>query len=432
MNKRKILVSMLVAGGLASPVAYATNGYLPIGYGMKSEGMGGAGIALPQDAIAAAVNPAGMVMVGDRTDIGLTWFRPTRHADITGNDCTFAYGGCTLDGSYDGNGERNFFIPQFGYNRMMSSDTSLGVTVFGNGGMNTHYNTNPFHAFGATDAAGVNLEQLFISPTWSMKLNPTNAVGVALNLAYQTFSAYGLEAFDNPGFSSHPGFVTNNGRDSSTGYGLRLGWTGEVSPTVTLGVTYQTKTKMGNFGKYKGLFSDQGAFDVPSNYGVGIAIKATPATTVAFDVERINYSDVPSVSNAFTSLPPAYGGTGPQLGADNGPGFGWQDITSYKLGVSYVYNPTLTLRAGIDHCDQPIPNSQALLNILAPGVVQDHLTLGATWTLANKSELTVAYVHAFKKTVGPATIPGSSVAPLGGGTASIDMYEDSIGITYGW
>ena len=61
---------------------------------------------------------------------------------------------------------------------------------------------------------------------------------------------------------------------------------------VTLGATYQTKTKMGKFTKYNGLFADQGSFDIPSNYGVGVAVKATPETTVAFDVERINYSGV--------------------------------------------------------------------------------------------------------------------------------------------
>ncbi|GAB4121596.1 MAG: outer membrane protein transport protein [Sideroxydans sp.] len=422
MKMNKIVVSLLAAGIMASPLAHATNGYFPMSYGTKNEGMGGVGFALPQDAIAAANNPAGMVMVGDRIDFGLIWFKPTRNAEITGN-------GAGLNGSYDGNGKSNFFIPSFGYNKMISADTALGVSVFGNGGMNTQYDKNPFASFGATGPAGINLEQLFVAPTWAMKLNPTNAVGVALNLAYQRFSATGLQPFDNAGFSSNPGFVTNNGTDTSTGYGLRVGWTGQVTTDVTLGATYQTKTKMGKFDKYKGLFADQGGFDIPSKYGVGVAFKATPETMVAFDVERINYADVPSVGNAFTSLPPAYGGTGPQLGASNGVGFGWQNMTALKLGVSHAYNSKLTVRAGLNHNDQQIPSSQTLLNILAPGVVQNHLSLGATWTLADKSELTVAYVHAFQQTVnGSASIP----AAFGGGESNISMYQDSMAISYGW
>jgi long-chain fatty acid transport protein len=422
MKINKIVVSLFAAGVIVSPLAHATNGYMPIGYGQQNEAMGGASIALPLDSIAAANNPAGMAMLGDRADVGLTWFRPNRHADITGNLAG-------ANGSYDGNGRSNFFIPTLGYNKMINADTSLGVSVFGNGGMNTQYNKNPFAAYGSSGNAGINLSQLFIVPTWAMKLNPTNSVGVSLNLAYQMFSATGLHAFDNPQFSSNPGHVTDNGTDTSTGYGFRLGWTGEVIPTVTLGATYQSKTKMGKFSKYSGLFADQGSFDIPSNYGVGIAVKAMPKTAIAFDIQRINYADVPSVGNSFKSLPPAYGGTGAQLGATGGPGFGWQNMTALKLGVSYVVDTKFTMRAGYDHNNQQIPSSQTLFNILAPGVVQNHLTLGGTWTLADKSELNVAYVHAFNNKVNGS---GSIPAGLGGGEANISMHEDSIGISYGW
>ena len=79
--------------------------------------------------------------------------------------------------------------------------------------------------------------------------------------------------------------------------------------------------------------------------------------------------------------------------------------------------------------NQQIPGSQTFFNILAPGVVKTHLTLGTTWTLENKSELTFGYMHAIKK-----TIRGSgSIAPsFGGGEADIKMYQDSIGVAYSW
>ena len=419
MKKNKLLVSLLTAGVMVSPLAHATNGYFPIGVGPKTEAMGGAGIALPQDAFAAAANPAGMAMVGDRTDFALTWFKPNRHTDITGN-------GAGLNGSYDGNGRSNFFIPDFGYNKMISSDTALGVVVYGNGGMNTQYNNNPFTSFGASGNLGVNLEQLFIAPTWSKKLNATNSVGVSLNLAYQMFSATGINGPAFAGASSKSTAMSDNGTDTSTGYGLRVGWTGEITPMVTLGATYQSKTKMGSFSKYSGLFADQGNFDIPANYGVGIAVKATQATTVAFDVEQIDYSGVSSVGNTFPQALP--------FGATGGAGFGWQNMTVFKLGMSYVYDSQLTLRGGLNHNSQQIPDSQTLLNILAPGVVQNHLSLGATWTLADKSEITVAYIHAFQQTVnGSGSIPpGPPPGGFGGGNANISMHEDSIGISYGW
>jgi long-chain fatty acid transport protein len=194
---------------------------------------------------------------------------------------------------------------------------------------------------------------------------------------------------------------------------------------VTLGATYQSKTKMSEFDKYSGLFANQGDFDIPENYGVGVALKATPALTVAVDVQQINYSDIPAVGNPVDSL-----FTGSPLGSTNGPGFGWQDVTVYKIGLAYELKPGMALRAGYVTLDQPIPASQTFFNILAPGVVEDHLTLGLTLEMSKTSELTLMYMHAFEKKVnGSVSIPA---VPFGGGDANLRMSQDSIGVAYGW
>jgi long-chain fatty acid transport protein len=419
MNIKKI--ALLVAFSGLSASAFATNGYFAGGYGMKSIGMGGVGIALPQDSLAAATNPAGMVMVGDRMDIGASWFRPVRGADITGTA-----GGC-CNGNLDGSDKKDFVIPEFGYNRMIGSNMSAGVSVYGNGGMNTDYKNGVSPLFNTTGArTGVDLMQLFIAPTFAYKVNKDHALGVSLNFAYQRFKAYGLGNFDNAGYSSSAGNVTDKGYDSSTGWGVKVGYVGNLTDAVAIGLTYQSKTRMGKLDKYKGLFAEQGAFDIPETYGAGITIKATPALTVAMDVQQINYGDVKSIANPLENLTVM----GNQLGSNNGPGFGWQNMTVYKLGVSYAYSNSLTLRAGYSTGKQPIPASQTMFNILAPGIVEDHLTLGATWTLANQDELTVGYMHAFKKTVnGPNAIPLGGGFP--GGNVSLHMYEDQLGVAYG-
>lgn len=411
MGKGIFAAAVVVA--LSPAAAFATTGYFAHGYGMKAKAMGGVGIALPQDALAAASNPAGMALVGNRLDLGLDWFAPDRGAEIAGN-------GAGLNGSYDGNDTASFLIPEFGYNHMVRPDLALGVSVFGNGGMNTDYKTSPFAAFGGSSPAGVDLMQLFIAPTVAYRTG-AHAFGVSLNLAYQRFRAQGLNPF--AGFSSDAGNFTDRGYDSSTGYGLRFGWTGQVLPGVTLGATYQTKTKMGKFDKYKGLFADQGGFDIPENYGVGIAVRPMPRLTLAADVQRINYGDVPSVGNPVDCL-----FTGCQLGADNGAGFGWRNTTVYKIGAAWEWSQRLTLRGGFVTLKQPIPESQTLLNIVAPGVVENHLTLGATWVLPGKSELTFAYMHAFETEVkGSGSIPPG----FGGGESNLRMNENSLGIAWG-
>jgi len=242
---------------------------------------------------------------------------------------------------------------------------------------------------------------------------------VAVNLVYQTFSATGLGAF--AASSSNNLALTDNGKDTSTGIGLHLGWTGELTPTLTVGATYQPKTKMSKFSKYAGLFAEQGGFDIPASYGVGIAVKATPETTIAADYVTIQYGGVASVANSVSA--------GGPLGANNGMGFGWTDVKVIKLGISQVVSDSLTVRAGYSHNTQPIPTTQTLFNILAPGVVQDHLTLGATWNVSRQNEITVAYMHAFEKKVdGPGAIP----AGFGGGNANIHMNENSLGVAYSW
>ncbi|NOT65328.1 MAG: long-chain fatty acid transporter [Methylotenera sp.] len=405
---------------LAATEANATDGYFAHGYGVKSLGMGGVGIALPQDALAAAANPAGMGLIGNRVDFGVTWFRPVRESELVNT----AGGSKALDGTYDANDSQNFFIPEFGYNRQINPNLTLGVSVYGNGGMNTDYK-NGIPLFGSAGSAGVDLAQLIIAPTATWKLTPTQTIGVSLNLAYQRFEAKGLQGFVP--FSTDGANLTNRGHDNSYGAGVHIGWIGQINDTVTLGATYQSRTYMSKFDKYKGLFAEQGDFDIPSTYGIGIAVKATPALTLAADVQRINYSDIASVGNASLA------NLGNGLGSNNGAGFGWHDVTAVKLGASYAYNQNLTVRAGYNHVNQPIRSGDTFFNILAPGVVEDHLTLGATYVLPNKAELSFAYMHAFENTVnGVNSIPNSPSAPLGGGNANLKMYQDSIGIAYGW
>ncbi|MEE2983191.1 MAG: enoyl-CoA hydratase/isomerase family protein [Pseudomonadota bacterium] len=65
-------------------LALATDGYFMIGYGAKAIGVGGAGVAFPQDRLAGAVNPAGMALVPSGYDAGLRVITAIREASV---DC---------------------------------------------------------------------------------------------------------------------------------------------------------------------------------------------------------------------------------------------------------------------------------------------------------------------------------------------------------
>jgi long-chain fatty acid transport protein len=426
MKFTRVFAFLALAGMAGS--AFATNGYFSHGYGMKAKGMAGAATASSDDAFGGANNPASMAFAGDRLDLGVDLFNPNRSAERTGLG--------PYDMSVDSDSEY-FFVPEFGMTKQMSSQLALGVTVYGNGGMNTDYAGGQIAAGMCGPGApasnmlcgqgdlGVDLIQLIVAPTVAFKVAPNHSIGVSPLLGYQAFEAVGLQAFT--GMSSDPAHVTNNGHDDAFGYGVRIGYMGKITPTVTIGAAYASKMSFDEFDEYAGLFAEQGGFDIPENYNLGVAWQATPAFKLALDYQRIGYSDVNSIANPSLVMAP--------LGADNGPGFGWQDIDVWKLGAEYKLSQQLTLRAGWNHGDNPITSADVTFNILAPGVIEDHLTLGFTYTLASGNELTMSYMHGFSNDVSGASIlpvmfSGGMAPPSG--TETIEMDQNALGIQYSW
>ncbi|MES1199984.1 MAG: outer membrane protein transport protein [Pseudomonadota bacterium] len=405
---------------LAAGAAHATDGYFSHGVGTKAKGAGGTAIASPQDSLAIASNPASALSLGNRTDFGVELFRPDRSATITGN----AFGANT---SYSGNDANNFVIPEFGYVHQLGNNLAWGVAVYGNGGMNTDYAGNPFARFGASGAAGVDLKQLFVAPTLAFRVGDHQSIGISANIAAQFFRAKGIAPF--AAASSDPAHFSDQGTDTALGFGVRVGWLGQLTDHLNAGIYYQSRTRAQKFDKYAGLFAGHGAFDIPSNYGIGFDYRFNDAIDLAFDVKRINYSEVDSVGDALQQLTVS----GIPFGASNGPGFGWRDTTSYKLGANWRVSPNWTLRAGYDFTDQPIPESQTFLNILAPGVVKDQYTIGATWALSNHVELSGYALYAPNQTVnGANSIPPGNPPGFGGGEANISLSETAAGFAIGW
>lgn len=410
-------LSALALIGLASP-ALATNGYFSHGYGTISKGMAGTGVAWSQDAIAAAANPAGMSFVADRLDVGLEWFSPRREYEVTGNPAgappQFFY---LQPGTYESSSE-HFPIPHFGYKRDLDDKQSLGLTVFGNGGMNTDYNQDPMGPYYG-GSAGVNLEQLFLMGTWSLKLDDKQAIGIAPIVAYQRFEAKGLSNFAM--FSSDPANLNDNGTDESWGYGVQIGWQGQVTEQLRLGASYRSRIYMSEFDDYAGLFAEQGDFDIPPMFNVGLAWQGG-RHHVLFDVQHVSYSEVDAVGNSIQPLLQQQS----RLGDDNGAGFGWDDMTTYKLGYQLDLSEDTQLRAGVSYGEQPIPDEEVLFNILAPGVQEWHYTLGMTTALNDKWDLSAMAFYSPEEEV-----KGDN--PLGPGqTIALRMYQIGTSVSFAY
>jgi len=392
---RQLILTGLLAT-LISP-AFATNGYLAHGYGIKSRGMAGTGVALPQETLSAAINPASIAFIGNRVDVSAAVFSPRRNYEVAGG---IGNPGELAPGKVE-SGRDYFVLPEMGVTWQLNDHSAFGITLYGNGGMNTDYSANDTFmnagTFGA-GTAGVDLAQLFLSPTYAHRFDNNAAIGVSAILAYQTFEAKGVSSF--AGLSNSAANLSDNGHEDSFGAGINLGFILPVSEQVTLGGGIRSRVYMTELGDYKGLFAEQGDMDIPASATIGLAWKTTDQLTVLLDVQKTWYSSIDSVGN---KLMPAMGAcmtrvtpTSPScLGGNNGIGFGWKDMTTVKFGVQYEAANDWTWRAGYSHGNQPIPESEVFFNILAPGVMEQHFTAGFTKKFDNGSqEINVAAMYA--------------------------------------
>lgn len=400
-SKLLVSASLLLAGIISSQTASATDGYFSLAYGTQNKGMAGAGIAWYKNSLING-NPASLVKLGGQYQFGINMFSPNREYTVSGNPSgmpgTFGLAPGTVESD-----SKTFFMPTFGANWMLNEKSSFSVAVYGNGGMNTDYAPkNGFGTFGMPDAdTGVDLGQMFLNLSYAYQVSEKHSFGVTAIAAYQYFEAKGIAAFGM--MSSDATKLSDNGHDSAFGMGFKLGYLGQLTDKLSVGASYQTMVYMSEFDDYAGLFAEQGDFDIPSTWTVGLAYQPNENWVFAADYKRIDYTDIASVSNKMEVPQLPTGAPNPKfspLGTDKGSGFGWEDINVYKIGAEYAGIDTWTLRAGYSHCDQPVQKSEVMFNILAPGVMQDHITLGCSKVLSEKGNaLHFAFVYAPQNSV---------------------------------
>jgi len=442
MKIKNVSRSFLAMGLLAATAlpAAATEGYFQHGYGARSKALGGAGVADSTDATAPANNPAGLVNAGSQINAAFSLFSPRR--EYTGS----GFFGFTPMGTHSSHNDY-FPMPNFAVSYQLDEDSVIGLVMLGNGGMNTDYTgmnrnlttgfcVNPLTGLPIIGArgtycgggAGVNLGQMIVGATYARRMGRFS-FGITPMFATQWFKANGLGAF--AGSSNSPTNLTGNGHDYSYGGGVRAGVEFAVTDQIRIGVAGQTPMWMTKFDSYSGLFANRGSFDIPANATVGIAVDITPTVTVMFDWKHIWYSQVDAISNPSRNIltcPPGGGAPG-CLGGSRGAGFGWDDVDSFKVGVEWDATPDLTLRAGYSYNTQPISGRDAMFNILAPGVVQHHITGGLEYDFDDRNSFELAASFMPETTVNGRELP----PPFGaGGAHRVDLSMYQFDITVGW
>ncbi|MGE3954157.1 MAG: OmpP1/FadL family transporter [Parachlamydiales bacterium] len=398
MHVKHLLLATLLTVGLS---LHATNGLLQIGYGAKSKAMGGVGVALPQDAFASALNPAGMSLLGDRFDVGLHWLH--QHAKFSTTGGLHPQAGCS---------GQNLWWPEVGFNRLVCRNQSVGAAVFVGGEWETYYKNLTPDADSPVPTLS-HFQFVSITPSWSWQINTCHSLGIAVNAVVAKLRVDGPQITN----SVAPAFTTDRGNDYQWGIGARFGWLGQFSHCVQVGATYQTRTYLSHFRKYRGLIPEGGDADLPAQFGVGVAWQLFRGVVVSADAVKIFWREGRLFRNDYDE------DSGP-FGSRSGPALGWDEQMVFKGGLSWDVLECLTLRIGYNHGNCPIPRGN-LLDVQSADTVQDHATIGFTWEW-RCHQVSFVYLHAFTNTI-------KGFEPLDRGSFLIlKGRQDSVGIEYGY
>jgi len=402
----RLLTLTPLAALCAALPAMATNGMNMEGYGPVSAGMGGASQAMDHGTAAMAQNPAtlGLMGPGARLDAALGVLGPKVASSMTGMPTAES-------------GGTSYVMPAIGYARR-SGTLVYGIGLFAQGGMGTEYSANSFLAAGSGSPvrSELGVGRVLLPVAW--QVTPQLAIGATLDYMWagldMRMAASGAQlgglvtaASGNLGaalpalgdapwaridFSDHNDFT---GAAKSTGFAAKIGAVFKATDAVTLGLSYQGKSSLKDMKtgtttaslSATGGFMDNGRITVvdfqwPAMTSLGASWQATTSLLLAADVKRIGWADV------MKDFKLRYDSAGMGGSVSFALPQNWKDQTVTSMGLAYGVTAELTLRAGVNLADNPIPD--AYVNPLFPATVEKHYTLGLGYRFTTSSELNVA------------------------------------------
>jgi long-chain fatty acid transport protein len=216
---------------------------------------------------------------------------------------------------------------------------------------------------------------------------------------------------------------------TTSGWAGNLGFVWKASPALSVGGVYHGKTSLKDMEgdaniKMNVMMNAPGSapgtggpnmvtiagrikvinFQWPETYGLGIAYQASDRLMLVADYKKIGWSKV--MQNFRMSFTASASQTDPMAAQMVGAGAGqlnatlnqnWSDQNVVMLGGSYKTSDALTLRAGVNLANNPIPDN--LMNPLFPATIKNHLAAGAGYAFDKASSVDFSLVYAPKVTV---------------------------------
>jgi long-subunit fatty acid transport protein len=379
---RKLVLAVTLAGLMLLTAEYSraeqvefSSSMNPVGSGARATGMGGAFIAVADDATAASWNPAGLIHL-EKPEVSIVYsyfnrgqsYNSATHPELTGttheidlhdvNFASLAYPFNLLD--------RNMIVT-LNYQRLYD--------------MNKHINADYLHDWGNGDFVRdrIDFNQTgylgAISPAIALQILPELYFGATVNIWDDIFGTcnWGFrERGSGTGMLSGAPYRENfiwTEKNTFSGLNANLGLLYTLNGTYSFGFVLKTPftaavNKVTSY-TYEGVLtppppekpqtststqpSDKNLkMDMPLSYGFGLAYRHSDSLSFALDVYRTQWSDFAIIDDQGNKINPISGAP-----LEQGKP---QDTTQVRVGAEYLFignKLVIPLRGGFFYDPQP-------------------------------------------------------------------------------
>jgi long-subunit fatty acid transport protein len=381
-----IFLSFLHAGAafskdvVSEPLSNIASSPNPVGSGARAIGMGGAFIAVADDATAASWNPAGLTQLRKpEFSVVYSYFRRSEdigsstHPEATGNYSVASDDLNYLSVAYPFTICQRNMIVSLNYQLLYEFNRDFSVNY-----KSISYNPSSSGAPFTKDLSKMDFKQQgalrTLSPAYAIQITPRVSLGITLN--FWTDKLFWSNGWESTTTSNSLTFLGQQDYSSSktriherysdfSGFNMNLGFLWNINRILTLGAVLKTpftaNIKHQRTDEYFSIRYPQGIISndvsklredvdlkMPVSFGVGIACRFSDAFTMDFDVYWTDWSKFILEDGQGQRLSLITG----SLARDSHV----KDTTQVRLGAEYLFiltNTIIPVRGGLFYDPEP-------------------------------------------------------------------------------
>lgn len=395
------------------------------GVGAKALMMSGAFRAISDDWSAMYWNPAGLAGQGNsvaleaKTLVPVTWCTPNSPSTTPGYDGYYVY----RNGVEQSSESALYPAGAFGLTYQFNDRVTAGFSVFAPSALGATWDdffTGPYEGYGNSEFPTENwfsdLKVIDIHPTvgWKCKFVDNLKLGLGLSIKYATVELQSpvISPSVNPStgaplpMPAHHFFVDGILTGSGVGFGFNVGALYDITEDWHVGLSYNGPTTITLDGEveqtlYMPRIAGGGTtqvkpdaeadFNMPMDFGFGIAYDVNDKFTVAADLYWVNWESMDKIDIKMDGT-----GLDGQPAEDSELLLEWENTIRYNLGMNYVVNPEkgFEVRLGYYFDPTPIPD-ETLRPTITDVANKSNISIGFAYNLMENLVLEGYWEHLF-------------------------------------